>query len=175
MTLIIEDGTGVTGADSYVTLDEFKEYADAHGLDYESFDDDELEQAIRRGTRFIDGNYASQWLGRRTHGRDQRLAWPRTGVIDGDGDAIPVDEIPWEVKYASIESSHRELTDPGSLLPDYGESAVVEETVGPITVKYDAPKRGDRPIRPVIDDLLVSLLLSGGGNSRVGYATFLRA
>lgn len=174
MSLIIENGTGVDGAEAYVSVVDFKSYCDARGLDYDNYDDVEIEQAIRRGTRFIDGNYASQWLGHRTYGRDQRLAWPRTNVVDSDGDSIPTNEIPWEVKEATIEAAQRELVEPGGLLPDYGEAAVVTETVGPISVTYDSPKRGDRPIRPIIDDLLFGLLLAGG-NSRVGYATFLRA
>ena len=176
MPLIVEDGTGIINADSYVSASEFGTYADDNGLSYADFSDDEIEQAIRRGTRYIDGNYASRWPGSKTYGRDQRLAWPRENVLDSDGSEIPDNEIPWDLKAATIEASHRELIEPGGLVPDAGGAPVTSETVGPISVSYASPQNqnGGRPTRPVIDDLLYSLLLPSS-EGRVGYATFLRA
>ena len=34
MALIVEDNTGLAGAESYISVAEFKTYADAHGHSY---------------------------------------------------------------------------------------------------------------------------------------------
>ena len=54
-----------------------------------------LIAATRRLDRFV-------WLGEKTGGRAQDLAWPRTGLKYADGTAIATDELPREIELGAI-------------------------------------------------------------------------
>lgn len=129
--------------------------------------------ALQRATDYIDGRYryklpSGRWLsmftGTRTDGRSQDLEWPRTGAVDYEGNEIPDTEVPIEVESATYEAALRELTDPGSLSPDFvPASQVTKEKVDVVEVQYAAPQASDgmlpnRPIVPEIDEILAPLL-----------------
>ncbi|KRG47348.1 hypothetical protein ARC20_03185 [Stenotrophomonas panacihumi] len=131
--------------------------------------------ALVRATDYIDGRYryllpsgrwASMFPGVRTEGRGQPNEWPRTGAVDYDGNELPIDLVPDEVERATYEAAVRELTEPGSLSPDFVASAqVTREKVGPIDVTYAAAEgegtaTPNRPVVPVIDEILAPLLLT---------------
>lgn len=118
MALVVENGDGVDGANSYLSQLEFKEYADSRGLSYEGKTGPEIESALIRATAWIDATYRSRWPGTRLNGRSQPLAWPRSEATDADGEEIAEDEVPQEVLDATAEAAFRELTDSGSLSPD---------------------------------------------------------
>lgn len=167
MALTVETGEGLADADSYLSVAELKSYADARGLSYGGSTDTAIEQALRRGTRYVDGRYRSRFLGFRTRGRDQALEWPRQGVVVADlnlvggvdlGWAIGPNTIPRELIAAAAEASIRELVSPGSLTPDHTPSErIVSETVGPISTTY-ANMDMTRPVVTIIDELLAPLL-----------------
>jgi len=53
-----------------------------------------------------------RWVGEPTDkATPQALAWPRTGVVDCDGDAVATDEIPADVVHASYELAKAILDD----------------------------------------------------------------
>jgi hypothetical protein len=169
MPLTIEDGTVVSGADSYHTAAELIQYiVDVKG-DTSDFDPDEVDQAIRRGTQYIDLKYSSRWPGYRTEGRDQSLMWPRTYAYDRETVLIPSDEIPSEVIVACMEASYRELKNPGILIPDNtGDRLIRSEQVGPLAVTYEGGMIA--PSFPEVDQALFPLLGSSAMTK-----TFLRA
>lgn len=123
--------------------------------------------ALVRGSDYVDSRYvyqrggcwASMFPGEKTGGRAQERAWPRTGV-----DGVPADEIPVEVDRATYEAAFRELTEPGSLMPDYVASGqVTREKVGPVEVSYAAPQASadappNMPVLPVVDRILAAFL-----------------
>lgn len=79
MTVIVETGHIVPGANSYVTVDEYVAYAAEIG---KNVDDDLAERDLIMAARFIDG-HEGQLKGTRLT-RDQPMAWPRRDVeIDG--------------------------------------------------------------------------------------------
>ena len=136
--------------------------------------DDGKEAALIRASTWIDGIYGGRFPGTRTNGRDQALAWPRTGAVDREGYELPVDEVPREVEQAAYEAALREFVAPGSLSPDYTPaSGVKSETVGPISVTYrdGVTLDGYRPIATAVDDLLFPLL----GSRTQGYTFLMRA
>ncbi len=136
--------------------------------------DADRNAALQRATDYIDGRYrrmtagggwVSMFRGARTEGRGQSLEWPRTGATDAEGNEIPDDEIPTEVKEATYEAALRELASPGSLSPDFvAAQQVTREKVGPIEVAYAEPQGSgamppNRPSVPVIDDILAGLIV----------------
>jgi hypothetical protein len=154
MALVVEDGTGVDGANSYVTLLEASAYHTTMGNDWA---DD--EPALIRATRYIDNRYRRFWPGTRVYGRLQGLDWPRYRAYAVGNILIARDAIPIEIKQAVFEAALYEHVTPGSLTPvlDRGAQQVLVETVGPISTTYGAssPQRLDVTL---IDDILSGLL-----------------
>jgi hypothetical protein len=121
MAIVVEDGTGVPTADSWVSIQQADTYATAMGNTAWVDGDQELkEQALRRGARFIIAVYALQFPGKRTYSIDQSLPWPRSGVVDLEGNDMASDFIPPELQKAQIEAAFREFDSPGSLIPVSG-------------------------------------------------------
>lgn len=100
MTLIIEDGSGVPGANSYVTVDEAKDYYDLRGLTYPEEEKD-FEQFLVRGADWLNG---LPFHGNKLY-QGNSMAWPRKNAFV-DGALIPEDIIPQQIKSAQIEFSH---------------------------------------------------------------------
>lgn len=164
---------GDPAADSYPTLVEAKAYWDSIGRDYSGMADDEIEQALRRGTAWLDGTYGARFIGKAST-FDQALEWPRQDAVYR-GEALPSDEIPRKVKNAASEAAWREATEPNSLSPDYvpGEG-VKQEQVGPLSVTYKDGAGGVADVLPVVtavDGLLRGLVAS---KASLNFATAAR-
>lgn len=78
VTLIVEDGTGLVDANSYVSLDEMKLFIVENGLT--EADDESLTINLIKATNFID-SFESYFVGNRLS-VVQRLAFPRADVCD---------------------------------------------------------------------------------------------
>jgi hypothetical protein len=115
MALIIEDGTGVPNADSYVTVAECEAFAIAYYGASLAGSPQKKEAALRTAALFMN---SLPWQGHRTFGRNQGLAWPRTGVVDGEGQEISETEIPEEIKNAQHIFARAEFISPGFLSPN---------------------------------------------------------
>lgn len=138
MALIIEDGTGVAGADSYGTRAGFIAYA----LSYYGetiADDDSADTPMRRGFNYMN---SLNWEGSRTHKRSQVGALPRTGLTDCDDVSIGTEEIFSEAIQAQYEFARAELASIGSLAPSGTvlDGLVTKEKVDVIEVNYDTSK-----------------------------------
>jgi hypothetical protein len=168
--MIVEDGTGIEGAESYITVDQAIDYAAAHGLSFpDTTSDDDGEAACRRATAWVDATYRSRFPGYRTNRREQALEWPRAYAYDAmcPPNLIPSDEVPSEVIKATCEAAVRELASPGSLSPDYVPSqSVKQETVGPITTVFGGTGTiaDVRPLLPIIDGIMATLVGSGSSS-----------
>jgi len=119
--------------------------------------------ALVRASVYIDGRYGPRFVGVRSGGYAQALAWPRTGAVTREGFSIPSSVIPDVIGNATYEAALRELAAPGSLSPDFiASQQVTREKVGEIEVAYaeTASKGADaaRPVVTVIDEMLAGLL-----------------
>lgn len=172
--LIVEDGSGLANAESYVSVSDCASYASARALSFSDMDDDAAEAALRRATTWLDGRYRGSFPGRRKNGRMQGLEWPRSDAWDNACPPEPIadDEIPVEIVNACCEAAVREMVAPGSLSPDVTPGKIKKSAkVGDITVEY-AVGAGttyeQRPISTVIDDILSSLLSINRGPALFG-------
>lgn len=133
MALVVEDGTGKSNAESYVSVAE----ADARHLAFGNTGwtgaDAAKEAALRRATAYMMASYRTRWLGTRVR-HDQALDWPR--YIDGQVDGWWIDSnvVPAEIRNACADLALRALAE--DLAPDL-ERGVVREKVGPLEVEYD--------------------------------------
>ncbi len=159
--MIVEDGTGVTSANSYVLEDEFDEYCDARGTTPATGD---AEAALVRATQFIDTTYRTRFSGTKVNGRDQALQWPRTGATDDDAEEIEDDEIPQEIKDAVCEAALRELEEPGSMQPDLERGGDIRRLkAGSVEIEYGGAASAETTFT-IIDNILAGLLESPSGN-----------
>lgn len=135
MPLIVENGTGLLDADSYVTLAEFKTWASNRGYRWEDAEDFQIEEQLRLATGWID-TY-NRYKGQRLK-VEQTLEFPRSGLVDWSSHTIT--GVPHRVKQACCELAYKGLSEPLYVDLDRG-GMVTSESVGPISVSYapDAP------------------------------------
>lgn len=138
--LIVEDGSGIAGANSYVTIAEIRAYATARGITLSETDAVVESLAIKA----MDWLFPLKYKGTIAD-PDQALPWPRTGVFI-DGSAVGDDQIPRTLKYAQMAAAVESAgTD---IMPNQtGRGAVSSETVGPVSVSY-ATQTGAAPAGP---------------------------
>lgn len=158
MSLTIEDGTGVAGANSYATVAEARAYATARGLTL-SATDSIVETAL---VLACDKLESYRYKGTKTTG-EQPLAWPREDVdVEGSDDALANDAIPDKLKQAQCQLAVESAA--GTQLQPTGTGReVIKQTVDVIVTEY--ARRGSGSITPEFNKaeaMLVSLLQSGG-------------
>ena len=162
--IITEDGTNVSGANSFVTIDEVRVFA-ANRSVMLSLDDDVVAAQLIKSSDYLE-SFASEYKGAMTY-PDQSLQWPRTGVYLYDNDVMfPVDAIPRELKSAQC-ALVISLHDGVELMPTVSASNyVTEETVGPLTTKYSDPLSiGVMPTMTAVEAWLDPLLEAIAGSA----------
>lgn len=162
MALVIENGSGVAGADSYATAAQLADRAAAYGwtlpLDVEA-----QEVLLRRAavqmnspnslprTSLWAGEMQKvevQWKGRRVSA-SQPLAWPRTGV-ELDGELLPDTLIPGQIQYGQMALAaeiYADDLDP----PELRQGPVKREKVDVLEVEYSAVVNDGRLLRAAPD------------------------
>lgn len=135
ITLVVEDGSGVTGANTYAAAATVDTYHVNLGNSAWTGTDDAKAAAILRGMRFLE---AQPWKGFKEDA-DNALEWPRTGVVDRNGYEIDTDEIPQGVINALCEAALVELGSAGALRSSLARGGqVVREKVDVLETEYAA-------------------------------------
>lgn len=166
MTVIVEDGTGLADANSYVSEDEADTYADDRGITAWSDSAADKEAALVRATTTLDATYRNRFSGSRLNGRAQALEWPRLNSYDYLGNLLDDDEVPIEVRDATIELAFRELADPGSTMPDL-DRTIRSLKAGSVSIEY-ASNAAAKTSFSIISAIMSSLVGSGTATSLVG-------
>jgi len=165
MALVVETGSGLTNADSYISLTDANSYVSDHGdpSSWSDATDDEKEEALRLGTQYIDLKYGNRFVGVRGS-RDQALDWPRSAVVDVNGYIYDSDEIPTCLKYAVVEAALRHLAgddllgvlnNPGTIKSERKKIGVMEKEVEYVGGK--APAKAYPKIRALLRPILDSV------------------
>lgn len=128
ITFTVEDGTGVTGATTYLSLADAEQIVEDYGLAWASgATDDEKKVALNNGSLFIDTRYPP-WKGYKRLST-QGLDWPRSGVVDEDGYVVPNTSVPEDIKRATVEAAVY-YNNNDSLFPDAdGDGALKAEKI----------------------------------------------
>ncbi len=171
MAFVVEDGSGVTGANSYASV----EFADAYFGDrgnavWDAIADlTDKEKYLIQATDYIEAVYARRFMGEMV-ATDQALSWPRYYA-----DPHLYTSIPLRLQKATCEYALRAID--GPLLPDpkidpTGFSSVVtKKVVGPIEKEFTVMGSSGRPMLvrpyPAADALMAWLLAIGTGGNRV--------
>ena len=129
--LIVENGTGVANANSYVDLTYARTYATQSGFVL-PVDDTELEVLLLNGMSFIE-SFKAKLQGHKVSST-QNLQFPRNLVFI-DGYELANDEIPDNLKIAQVRAAVA-ISEGTDFFETVGGQLITEETVGPITTKY---------------------------------------
>jgi hypothetical protein len=121
-TFIVETGSGVTGANSYISVADADLVFDNLGQAAEWDAVTDKEQRLRDGTRYLDLRYGLQWRGLRA-AIDNPLEWPRVRALDASGYLIASTTVPQALKLATCLAAIRAVT-PLTLLPDVANAPI---------------------------------------------------
>jgi len=157
MALIIEDGSVVPNANSYITVDEFKDWADERGISYGT--DQAVEQAIYRAMDWFERQF---FIGNKAN-ENQPLQWPRTEALI-DGYYADATEIPKEVNTALYEATKVELDGNSELNNE--DRRTIREKVGDISVEY-AQNSNNRVTTPALTFAMNRIAAPAGLVTRV--------
>jgi len=161
MTLIVEDGTGLRNAESYVSVADADAYHAKMGHTAWAGSESDKEIALRLGTQYIDATY---WFKGQRMNYFQSLRWPR---LDAGRLVWYQGWPPLVLVQATAEMALRFLIDPTAGLVDTTDQAILEERVGPIDVKYAGQVRGGQKRYALVDNLLKILCTGSTSSVRV--------
>jgi len=132
VALVVEDGSGKVDSVTYASVSDLRAYAALRNVTLPDDDSDCEVLLIKAMDRLADENFQGSRLS-----RTQALPWPRYGVCIEDF-PIPSNEIPRQLIYCQCAFAIEAQTI--DLLPTADVTvagAIIEETVGPITTRYD--------------------------------------
>lgn len=136
MSLVTEDGTGLTTAESYCSVADADTYHTNFGnASWAALATAAKEVALRKASAYMTQTYRGRWDGWRVNVH-QALDWPRSMVRIKDAVAVAYyanTAVPTVVANACADLALRSVTT--TLLPDL-EPAVTAESIGPISVQY---------------------------------------
>lgn len=162
MALVVENGTGLAGAEAYVSVADAATYLAARGdTTWAAAATADKEAALRRATAAIDGRYGQQFPGTRLRNRLQALEWPRADADDVENYPIAADAVPVEVKNATCEAALVELGTPGAMMPTVQRDDLLKRVkAGSVEVEYmhNAPAKA---VYPLVHAALSRVLRSG--------------
>ncbi|UOF80387.1 head tail connector protein yqbg [Caudoviricetes sp.] len=132
MALVVEDGSGLADANSYITLAEVRAFAIDRGVTLPS-SDDSLIPLLVQACDWTE-SYADRFVGTKTT-ETQALAWPR---LDSEGVDLGIPAMLKRAQCFAVISAHNGIT----LQPDVAADVarVTKEKVGDLEVNYSAPK-----------------------------------
>lgn len=168
MPLIVENGTGLSNAESYASVAEADTRLANFGFTaWAGLDQTAKETALRLATDFMVNSYRTRWKGYRVN-TTQALDWPRSYVERPDaqtsqyGGASYYDSasVPAEIKAACIDLAYK-TTQGVELAPDL-EQAQKRVKVGPLEVEYDT-NGNQATIYRAIESKLRPFFGTGGG------------
>lgn len=153
MALVTEDGTGVVGANSYLTVAELRAYATDRGLTLTETDS-EVEALLIKATDYLE---LKSYIGVRASA-DQGLSWPRVNALDPYWEYPAT--IPTKLKTAqsllSLEARN------GDLSTAIRPNEYIQTKIDVLYIKYAKDEDRGAGIRyRAVDELLAGLVTSG--------------
>jgi hypothetical protein len=142
-TLIVEDGSGKTNANAYISRADLATYfEDRNDTAMAEQEDEALDAAILYATRDMDQSWDFHGIKTST---DQALAWPRVGAYDKEEIAIDNDVVPAVVVEACSERAREHLL-VRALNDAIDPTAELDAlTVGPISLDWSTGELSPMP------------------------------
>ena len=171
--LIVEDGSIVADANSYIAYDYALAYHALRGNSaWAAASDADQQYAIIRATQAIDSIYKGKWKGSPTEYGTQELEWPRSGVTVGST-SIGDDTIPAAIKKAVCEAALRELASPGSMTPDLERGGEIKRVKADVVEVEYMDGANSTTTFTAIDGLLADLVTGTSASGIDSYDVIL--
>jgi len=142
MALIVEDGSGLVNAESYISVADASTYHTNRGnVAWGSIASDTIrEQLLRKATEYMMAVYRLRWAGYR-YNSTQALDWPRlyVPVLDTITTNVYPQYVDFNVVVINVKNACAELAlkaNTETLMADLGQ-ATIREKVDVIEVEYD--------------------------------------
>jgi len=167
VTFTVEDGSGLSTANSYVSVADADTYHATYtgSTDWSGAENATKERALIAATQYLDIEHEGRWRGVKDSST-QSLAWPRCDAEDSDGYLIDSDALPQKLKDACCELALRVVLgdDLLGVVTEPGDVASESVTVGPIStaVEYVNGRPDVGNSYPRVESLLKSLLQETG-------------
>lgn len=159
MTIIVEDGSNIPNANSYVTVAELDSFASLRGYTLPTTETDK-EVLLIKGTDYTE-SFRARYQGYKTY-PDQSIQFPRNQVYI-DGYPVANNTIPQDLKNAQMQAAIETSLSGGDIQPNTGKN-IKKEKVDVIEVEYqDNNGALYAPTYPKVDTYLEPLLKVGGG------------
>jgi hypothetical protein len=133
MALVVENGTGLANAESYISVANADARHSAFGnTAWAAISTTALKESyLRQATAYMVQAYRERWSGIRINAT-QALDWPRAQVVV-DGYSIDSDAVPADIANACADLALKAAS--AALAPDL-ERAVVRKKIGPLETEY---------------------------------------
>lgn len=155
MAITVEDGSGLSNAETYATVAALKAYCDGRGYSYGSSSDTVLEQKLRIAADYINAKW--RFKGTRKVS-SQAMEFPRTGCMDTSG--YEVTGVPARVANACCELAYNAISE--SLFQNLDRGGkIASESVGPISVSYAADAPAEK-LYAAAESFLKPYIMAGG-------------
>tara|TARA_R110000824_G_scaffold20947_9_gene78611 strand:+ start:1947 stop:2495 length:549 start_codon:yes stop_codon:yes gene_type:complete len=181
MAFIVEDGTGKSNANSYLTTADADSYIEDYTRNNSTWSGSSTAQKqgyIKEATQSLDLIWGGRFVGVKLD-VNQALSFPRFGGYDREGYQLATDVVPKLIKSATAELAFKhaliggadETTgDSSKMIPDIEDGGMISEesvSVGSIksSTKYEGGKRETKWYRKV-ELILRSLLVPRGSINR---------
>jgi hypothetical protein len=166
ITIIIEDGSIVSGANSYASVAQARAFATNRGVELSS-DNDVVASMLIQATDYLE-TFACQYQGEKVDGLEQSLEWPRSGVVI-HGKELAETSIPELLVKAQLQAVLA-VKAGIALLPNYSaRDFVIKEKVGELETQYANPLSvGMQPKLSSVESLLAPLF---GSCDFIGFRT----
>lgn len=162
-SFVVEDGTGLPNATSYVSLEEANDIltTNIHNTSWDALGDSDKERLLAWSTSLLDAK--ADWEGQKAY-PSSALRWPRKYVVDRDCIAIPSNVIPLQLKQATAQYA-RFLVD-SDRTSEQETDGLTKIVVDVIELEFDSSYRL-ASVPSYIDDLLYGIGRIKGASSRV--------
>jgi len=151
MAFTVEDGTGLSGSNAYVSVAAFKTYSDDRGRSWVSFTDAQIQQSLVRASDYADIRWRFRGIRLVT---SQSMEFPRSGAYYDDGE--PITGVPDEIAEAASEYAWIDLNG---------------TTLSP-NPSYDATNQDLVSISQRVGDIGESKTFASGGLSRISFREY---
>jgi len=153
ITLIVEDGTRPTGANTYAAI----ATADAYHADraFDAWDDatdDEKATALIKATEYLNG---LPWITGEQVEHDGPMAWPRTGAVSPNGGAYSMSMVPKVVAMACCYMAGEFINGADPLAAQ--DRALRAFAAGPVKLDFDTTT-SLQPQYPALRSILRGLI-----------------
>lgn len=170
MTITVETGSGIPGANSYISLDDAVDYVIEFANNQGQYTEDSLTNdslfstSLIQAARSIDSLYGEKFAGFVANSSNP-LLWPRTTFVDRFGRTVSSGTIPTALKQAQCELA-LQIYNGADVFPQVNKDANIESKSVSIdgaistSVTYrQAPSASTYESMNTVESLLTSLLI----------------